>query len=106
MSKRTPVWGLCENELHRNGEFVCFFNVDHSLDGEAFKQHVYRSALGLGRMIECANACEGIEDPSVVPEMLAFLKKWQSYNIEGSWKECDTYTEELEVIIAKAEGRK
>jgi hypothetical protein len=37
--------------------------------------------------------------------MLAFLKKWSAFNIEGIESECDEYDAELERLIAKAEGR-
>lgn len=39
------------------------------------------------------------------PELLAFMKKWQPYNIEADEEEQDDYDAELAVLIAKAEGR-
>ena len=42
---------------------------------------------------------------SAARDMLAFLKKWSAFNIEGIESECDEYDAELERLIAKAEGR-
>jgi hypothetical protein len=59
------------------------------------------------RIVACVNACEGIEDPSVVPEMLAALKSahyWICSDI--SLGEMQSTRDMLSAIIARAEGRK
>jgi hypothetical protein len=60
------------------------------------------------RIVECVNACEGIEDPSVVPEMLRVMKG--TVQAIGMLVDADT---QLYVIalslsgaIARAEGKK
>lgn len=42
---------------------------------------------------------------AAAPEMLAFVKKWSRHNIEAEEHEQDKYDQELEALIAKAEGR-
>lgn len=54
------------------------------------------------RIVSCWNACEGFEDPSVVPEMLKALKR-----ITEKKGFClgSCYSSELEKLVFRAEGR-
>lgn len=52
------------------------------------------------RIVACVNACEGISDPSVVPEMLKALKEVASSNADNG------YGDVLSRLLARAEGRK
>lgn len=65
------------------------------------------------RIVDCVNACEGIADPSVVPEMMAALK---STLLRAPHRQGDCYSddyagkcicgrEELGRLIDRAEGR-
>ena len=57
------------------------------------------------RIVACVNACEGIADPSVVPEMLAFIV---GIVIEQTAKKEHgdaLYVEKGNELIAKAEGK-
>lgn len=58
------------------------------------------------RAVACVNACEGIADPSVVPEILAQLKVLRDKLIQYAGPENGLYeVTEANAIIARAEGR-
>jgi hypothetical protein len=68
-----------------------------------FPPPAYRDAVkgAAERLVACGNACEGIADPSAVPELLAALK--------GVLAVADRKTKEFDAAraaIARAEGRK
>ena len=58
------------------------------------------------RIVACVNACEGIADPAVVPELLAFVADFIAVmNRDGfTGDEPDRLHKEATAIIAKATG--
>ena len=66
-----------------------------------------RSPANLRRIVACVNACEGIVDPSAVPEMLDELKNCHRFFTMPAYGEGHLYKgwrTRLEAVIAKAEG--
>lgn len=59
------------------------------------------------RIVECVNACEGIENPNVLPELLRALKQTRDALIRYAGPETSLYEiTEANAAIARAEGRK
>lgn len=56
------------------------------------------------RIVACVNACEGIADPSVVPEMLEALRA--VHNSLFLHSEYPKVCEQVDAAIARVEGRK
>ena len=54
------------------------------------------------RIVECVNACEGIADPSAVPELLAFTQMIANGGINEAGEL--TIESEARALIAKATG--
>jgi hypothetical protein len=64
------------------------------------------------RIVACVNACEGIADPSVVPELLGWLKAVErqlSYEVKAGFinegSGAGGMLPKMREIIARAEGR-
>lgn len=75
MSKHTKgPWELCE--VGDYGDFDGLSRVIIGDDRRLAVVHVSDEETNANakRIAECVNACEGIEDPSVIPEMLGALK--------------------------------
>lgn len=60
-------------------------------------------AANAKRIVACVNACEGVADPSVVPEMLALLENIQRA-IDDGRVELLPHWQEIAPLIAKAKG--
>jgi hypothetical protein len=65
--------------------------------------------VDLQRMLDCKNACEGIEDPSLIPAIIEAAKHAQckctvKERISGHLLEC--WMPELNEALARAEGKK
>lgn len=58
------------------------------------------------RIVACVNACEGIADPGVVPELLRFVKETLAgHSFEEPGKPVEWSPSYMERLIARAEGR-
>jgi hypothetical protein len=78
--------------------------------------------VDLQRMLDCKNACEGIEDPSVVPELISVLSKVNamiesgvlvrdvSRDLDPDWAlrmlELVTTLKRASNVLERAEGKK
>lgn len=101
MSEQKQPWNLVENEIHHGPDLVAFVDIAAclDLDNPVDKQMLAVRSRKLCRLIDCANACEGI-NPEAVKDMLAALK--------GVLAVADRKTKEFDAaraVIAKAELR-
>lgn len=92
--------------MDENGDFV----AECSGSGSTSEESERRAA----RIVACVNACEGIEDPSVIPEILALLRAMEDVTFVEpqqprlrNWKDVFTArAAEAALLIARAEGRR
>lgn len=63
------------------------------------------------RIVACVNACEGIADPSVIPELLKEVRQYLGAALDRLGREATSpgdhsRVDGLTALIARAEGRK
>lgn len=81
-------------------------DYDWKHEAEHYQQECDRLRALLGK-VEASS--ERIDHENVMlrrqrTELLAFVKKWRDFNIEGDSKEQDEYDTELNAVLKKAEG--
>ena len=105
-AKHTPgPWYVAAEDLSGGRYYsISSQNCDFFIHDGAHEEE--NGEANAARIVACVNACEGIADPAVVPELLAFVADFIAVmNRDGfTGDEPDRLHKEATAIIAKATG--